>query len=156
MNFETFKTNNIPTTSARVPGHTSQAVNERIREATLKRLDEIGMNREKINARLAEIEQEWDIERSLEANAASVSLIGLSLGATVSKKWFLFPAIVAGFLLQHAVQGWCPPLPVLRRLGFRTAREIEEERMILKARRGDLERLKSGSSEEALTSLSAS
>jgi len=44
---------------------------------------------------------------------------------------------VTAFLLQHAVQGWCPPLPVLRRLGFRTAREIEVERNALKALRGD-------------------
>jgi hypothetical protein len=39
--------------------------------------------------------------------------------------------IVQGFFLQHAIQGWCPPLPVLRRLGFRTVQEIEEERAIL-------------------------
>jgi hypothetical protein len=49
------------------------------------------------------------------------------------------PALVSGFLFQHAVQGWCPPVPVLRRLGFRTAYEIEEERRALKALRGDFE-----------------
>jgi hypothetical protein len=41
------------------------------------------------------------------------------------------------FLVQHAVQGWCPPLVVLRRRGVRTRREIEEERYALKALRGD-------------------
>jgi hypothetical protein len=41
------------------------------------------------------------------------------------------------FLFQHAIQGWCPPVPVLRRLGFRTANEIEQERTALKALRGD-------------------
>jgi len=40
---------------------------------------------------------------------------------------------VAAFLLQHAVQGWCPPLPVFRRLGVRTADEINDERVALKA-----------------------
>lgn len=39
--------------------------------------------------------------------------------------------------LQHAVQGWCPPVPVFRRLGIRTAREIDLERYGLKAIRGD-------------------
>jgi hypothetical protein len=34
----------------------------------------------------------------------------------------------SGFLLQHALQGWCPPVPLLRQLGFRTSYEIEEER----------------------------
>jgi hypothetical protein len=91
--------------------------------------------------RLAELDAEWDIERTLEANAASVSLIGLGLGATVDRKWFALPAVVAAFLLQHALHGWCPPLPVLRRLGFRTAREIDYERYALKALRGDFEAL---------------
>jgi hypothetical protein len=41
--------------------------------------------------------------------------------------------------LQHAVQGWCPPIPVLRRFGFRTADEINRERYALKALRGDFD-----------------
>lgn len=44
---------------------------------------------------------------------------------------------VGGFLLRHAVQGWCPPLPVFRRLGARTQSEIDHERYALKALRGD-------------------
>ena len=59
-----------------------------------------------------------DIERTLEANAASLSLIGVTLGLTVDRRWLALPVGVAAFLLQHAVQGWCPPVPVLRRLGF--------------------------------------
>jgi hypothetical protein len=47
------------------------------------------------------------------------------------------PAAVSGFLLQHAVQAWCPHIPVLRRLGFRTSFEIEQERQALKLVRGD-------------------
>jgi hypothetical protein len=31
-------------------------------------------------------------------------------------------------LLMHALQGWCPPLPVIRKLGVRTAKEIFEEK----------------------------
>ncbi len=34
-------------------------------------------------------------------------------------------------------QGWCPPVPILRRLGFRTSFEIEQERQALKLIRGD-------------------
>jgi hypothetical protein len=55
----------------------------------------------------------------------------------VDRRLFLLPAIVAGFLLQHALQGWCPPVPLFRHLGFRTAAEIDEERYALKALRGD-------------------
>ena len=43
----------------------------------------------------------------------------------------------AGFLLQHAVQGWCRPVPIFRRLGIRTASEIDAERYALRMIRGD-------------------
>jgi hypothetical protein len=87
---------------------------------------------EAIQRRLQELDQEWDIERTLEANAATVVLVGVGLGALVDRRFFAIPAIVGAFLLQHAVQGWCPPLPVMRRLGIRTASEIERERSALK------------------------
>jgi hypothetical protein len=134
----------IPSTAERVPLHTAEHVNERIRRQTDERVASCAAaGPEAIDRRLAELNQEWDIERTLEANAASVSLIGLTLGATVNRKWFLFPAAVAGFLLQHAVQGWCPPVPVFRRLGFRTQSEIDEERFALKLLRGDFRNLSS-------------
>ena len=47
--------------------------------------------------------------------------------------------MVTAFLFQHAVQGWCPPVPILRRMGFRTADEINRERYALKALRGDFQ-----------------
>ncbi len=49
------------------------------------------------------------------------------------------PLLVSGFLFQHAIEGWCPPVPILRRLGFRTSYEIDEERQALKALRGDFD-----------------
>ena len=33
--------------------------------------------------------------------------------------WLWFSVGVLAFLLQHALQGWCPPMPVFRWLGFR-------------------------------------
>ena len=128
----------LPTTVARVPNQTADHVNQRIREETEHRVSQLKeAGPAAMSRRLAELDAEWDIERTLEANAATASLIGLSLGATVDRKWFALPAVVAAFLLQHALQGWCPPLPVLRRLGFRTASEIDFERYALKALRGD-------------------
>ena len=134
----------IPSTVERVPRHTAEHVNEQIRRETeehVARCAEAG--REAINHRLAELDREWDIERTLEANAATATLVGLTLGATVYRKWFIFPAVIAGFLLQHAIQGWCPPLPVFRRLGFRTQSEIDYERYALKSLRGDFRNLPS-------------
>jgi hypothetical protein len=90
-----------------------------------------------IRQRLRELDEEWDIERAIEANAAVIGFLGVTLSATHDRRWLFLPALVTGFLFQHAVQGWCPPVPVLRRLGFRTSFEIEEERQALKALAGD-------------------
>ncbi|MCC2680239.1 MAG: hypothetical protein K0R29_2815 [Pseudobdellovibrio sp.] len=139
----------ISESADRVPIHTSHNVNKQIEHDTVRRLEKIGWDKDRISSRLCELDQEWDIERAIEANASTVALIGLALGASINKKWFVLPAVVATFLLQHAVQGWCPPVPVLRRLGFRTSREIENERAILLARRGDFERIKNVSASEA-------
>lgn len=39
----------------------------------------------------------------------------------------LLPASIATFLLRHSRRGYCPPIPALRRLGFRTQFEIHTE-----------------------------
>jgi hypothetical protein len=128
----------IATTVDRVPNQTSACVNEQIRHQTEQNIEEIKRaGPAAIARRLEELDAEWDIERTLEANAATVSLIGVTLGATVDRRWFALPAVVGAFLLQHTLQGWCPPVPVFRRLGFRTASEIDYERYALKALRGD-------------------
>lgn len=127
--------NNIRTME-RVPRHTAQEINEKIAAVTRARVLDMSMRLEDIDRRLEELEREWDIERTLEANAAAVTLASLVLG--VRLRFFRFlPLVVAGFLMQHAVQGWCPPVPVFRRMGVRTAREIDHERYALKALRGD-------------------
>jgi hypothetical protein len=56
------------------------------------------------------------MERLLETNASALAFTGLALGITHSKKWLIIPGIVLPFLFQHALQGWCPPVPVFRRL----------------------------------------
>lgn len=128
----------FPTTVQRVPSHTSDSVNEQIRRNTEERIAELkDIGPPAIAQRLAELDAEWDIERVLEAHAAGALLVGLGLGATVDRRWFAFPAVIGGFLLQHALHGWCPPLPIFRRLGFRTAAEIDYERYALKGIRGD-------------------
>ena len=128
----------FPSTVDRVPAHTAEEINEQIRRQTEGSIAHYARaGSAAIERRLKELDEEWDIERTLEANAATASLIGLTLGATVDRRWFLFPAVVAGFLLQHALQGWCPPLPFFRSRGIRTASEIDYERYALKALRGD-------------------
>ena len=124
----------LPSTADRVPRHTAPRINERIRrraEANLARYR--NASPAEVERRLDELSREWDIERAIEANAAALALAGILLGAFVNVWFLLVPALVGSFLLQHALQGWCPPVPILRRLGFRTSREIFEERLALLA-----------------------
>ncbi len=128
----------LPSTAERVPRFTADQVNERIEQQTIENLKCFSSGSpDAVSGRMAQLKEEWDIERTLEANASALALIGLGLGALVNKKWLILPGVVAGFLLQHALQGWCPPVPVFRRMGIRTSYEIEQERYALKAFRGD-------------------
>ena len=90
-----------------------------------------------IDGRIHELDREWDIERTLEMNAGAFAFTGIVLGAVVNRKWLILPAVIGAFLIQHAVQGWCPPIEFLRRMGVRTRHEIDREKYALKALRGD-------------------
>ena len=127
----------VPATTRRVARNTPDDINRDIQqqiEATVRYYAE---HPEQIGRRLAELDREWDIERTLEANAAAVALTGTVLATFVSRRFLGIPMLVSGFLLQHAVQGWCPPVTFFRRRGVRTAEEIAQERFALKALRGD-------------------
>lgn len=126
----------------RVRAHTSDKLNQSIdqqMEACVVKYANAGL--QQIGQRIRVLEEEWDIERWLEMNASSLAFIGLTLSITHNKKWLFLPGLVLPFLFQHAVQGWCPPLPVLRRFGIRTREEIDREKYALKALRGDFDQI---------------
>lgn len=131
----------LPPTSQRVEQSTAEHINEKIRRQTEQSIAYFAEHPEDIDRRLQELDQEWDTERVLETTASGFSLLGLTFGVIRGRKWYALPLVVNGFLLQHALQGWCPPVEVIRRLGVRTAREIDTERQALKILRGDLQRL---------------
>lgn len=128
----------LPSTVDRVPLQTADEVNQQIQQQTKANAAlAIAGGRGAIEQRLEALDREWDIERLLETNAGTAVVVGCVLGATMDKRWFALPAIVGAFLVQHALQGWCPPLPVFRRLGVRTAAEIEAERKLLRDALGE-------------------
>lgn len=127
----------------RVQDHTAYHINEVIRRRAEARIEYYRKHPEEIGERLNELNREWDVERALETGSSVLSLLGLALAITRNKKWLSLTFGVQGFFFQHAVQGWCPPLPILRRLGFRTVEEIDEERYMLKVIRGDFKELMS-------------
>ena len=144
----------VPNTADRVERNTGDAVNRKIAADIRDSVQWHAAHPQEISARLRELDAECDVERTLEANASTLTFTGVVLGTTVDRRWLALPALVSAFLFQHAVQGWCPPLPILRRMGFRTAREIDAERTALKALRGDFAGIE-GSQDKASMALKA-
>jgi hypothetical protein len=122
----------------RVREHSAAPLNERIDRATQRRvLRAGGESKAALSRRIEQLEAEWDMERVLETNASAIALSGVLLGLFVNRKFFILPCIVLPFLLQHATQGWCPPIPFFRSRGVRTRKEIDTEKAAVKALRGD-------------------
>lgn len=132
----------LPKSKTRVQENTPDEINQQIQQDIEDRVRMYSCAcPELIERRLEELDAEWDIERTLEANAATIGLTSLLLGLTWKKSLLAIPVVVTGFLLQHALQGWCPPIAIFRRRGVRTRGEIEQERQALKALRGDYQDL---------------
>lgn len=130
----------------RVRRNTSEEQNAEIDQETLLNIEFYGsLSHNDITRRLDELKKEWDIERLLETNASALALSGLLLGKLVHRSWFLLPVVVTSFLLQHALQGWCPPVTLFRKLGYRTRQEISEEVYALKVLRGDFDGISAAS-----------
>ena len=123
----------LPPTSKKVNMNTPPYINEEI----MREIDEsVNLYRTKssleIKERLKELDHEWDTERVLEMNFASLALWSSLLGLLGSKKWLFLSGVASVFMMQHALKGWCPPLSVIRRFKIRTAWEINQEREKLK------------------------
>jgi len=121
----------------RIREHTRESVNKRIDRQTLGAVaDSIGSTDE-ICGRLQELDREWHVDRALMLNFAAVGSLTAGMAMRNVKRtgrfggWGVFFWVQMGFLAYHAIRGWCPPLPVFRRLGFRSADEIGAEREVL-------------------------
>ena len=133
-----FKKEKIPPTTKRVRLNTSDNLNKKIKDRTIDNIEKYkNVDEEALTNRLRVLNKEWNTERVLEANASTLILISTILGLRKNRNWFILTKLVSFFLLQHAVQGWCPPLPVIRRLGIRTPEEISNEKTAVKYLRGD-------------------
>ncbi|MBI3289307.1 MAG: hypothetical protein HYZ74_07295 [Elusimicrobia bacterium] len=118
--------------ATRIEDNTDQSINKRIREQAQERVARLATAPdEDVRRRMLELEYEWDVERAVEANMSLAVVATLLLGRFLDRRFYALTGVVGGFLLNHAARGWCPPLPALRRRGFRTAREIDEEHRAL-------------------------
>ncbi len=143
--------NVLPATTQRVAAYTNPEINTMIRNNTLENLMCMeDVEEAELSRRIRSLNYEWDIERFEEAKAAAC-VMGCSLFGIAKNKYWSFLTLVAGvFLLQHALLGWCPGAPLMRKMGIRTAEEINQEKMVMKILRKDFAHAKPNGSKELL------
>jgi hypothetical protein len=119
-----------------------QTIEQDIRRRTVRDIQcHIGAGAGSIDERLRELDQEWDVERIVEMFGSAVFL-GASWRVLLGgRRRLVVPFLAAGLLLQHAVGRRSVLLPLIRRFGVRTRREIDNERAALKALRGDFQQV---------------
>jgi len=139
----------MTTQNDRVEKNTPDSLNQEIEQELRDNISYYSrLNTADINARIKELEKEWYMDRMLITNASALAGIGVVLSAAVDKRWLILPGVVLTFLLQHGLQGWCPPLPLFRKMGVRSFKEIDRERYALKYLRGDFDGLNQDSSND--------
>ncbi|MGO8914464.1 MAG: hypothetical protein ACLQJR_00990 [Stellaceae bacterium] len=84
-------------------------------------------------ARMRQLDREVDQEQALQVSAAGLGFVGAILSVTINPAFALLPALAFATLGQYALQGWCPPVALLARLGIRSCKEIDRERYALAA-----------------------
>jgi hypothetical protein len=116
----------------RVRDHTPLHVNDKIDMQLVGRITRLSeAEPPEVARRIEALNHEWDVDRALMANFAILGGVSFLAGEFKNKRWHYLFGAQMGFLLLHSIIGWCPPCSVLRRLGFRTYKEICQERRIL-------------------------
>ena len=90
-----------------------------------------------LNQRLKQLESEVPIESVIHRNGSILTIAGLVLFLVLRRRWWIFPLTIAVLQLQFSSNNRGPLVAFLRRRGFRSEREIEAEKMSLRALRGD-------------------
>lgn len=92
---------------------------------------------ELLNQRLKQLESEVSIESVIHRNGSILTIAGLVLFLILRRRWWILPLTMATLQLQFSSTNRGPLVTFLRRRGFRSQREIEAEKLSLRALRGD-------------------
>ncbi|MDQ0427334.1 hypothetical protein QOZ98_000159 [Planomicrobium stackebrandtii] len=118
----------LPATQTKVAEAGPDHINQQIERDTEARINHFKrQNSQAIHARIDELEREWDTGKVLKAALAGIALSSSLLALTTNQKWALLSGTASAFMLQYTLQGWCPPLSLIRRKGVRTPNEIQLE-----------------------------
>jgi hypothetical protein len=116
----------------RIQAHTSPVINQRIQDQIRGSVEHYSrLGKTAIARRIEDLNHEWDVDRALMANFAVLGGATFALGIKKKRNFLFVFGSQLGFLLLHSLMGWCPPTTVLRRMGFRTHGEIEQEKRAL-------------------------
>ncbi|MEO6095927.1 MAG: hypothetical protein ABIW76_09655 [Fibrobacteria bacterium] len=95
------------------------------------------LGREALAERIQALEDEWDLEKTGAVLLSGAGVLGLVLGLIGSPRWRLLAWATVPLLFLHGRGKWKSAEGLLRPMGFRARREIQEEKYALKAMRGD-------------------
>jgi len=94
-----------------------------------------------ISDRLDQLEREWSAGRMTKATLGVLIVAGLALTAVSNPWWLILPAIGAFFLLQYLFTRTSWLGSMFHEMGYRSGGEIEQEKLALRALRGDFRHL---------------
>jgi len=96
---------------------------------------------EAVERRLEELDREWTVGRVVKVVSALGIFLGLGLAVFVHPAWIALPTVIGLLLVQHAVSRWSLLTALIRTTGLRRGKDVEHERIALKALRGDFRHL---------------
>ena len=106
------------------------------------------LGKEGLTERIRSLEEEWDMEKFVTVSMAGMGLFGLVMGFFGSRVWRVLTWISLPMLFLYGQEKWRPSEGMLKSLGLRSRREIDEEKYALKALRGDFQQVDSASGSE--------
>jgi hypothetical protein len=96
---------------------------------------------EAINDRIAQLECEWPCGRMVKGTLGAAIVIGFALAAAHDPYWVLVPLTAGAFLVQYLFFPQSLLTDLFKAMGFRCGSTIDEERLMLRALRGDFKHL---------------
>jgi hypothetical protein len=94
-----------------------------------------------VDDRLAHLDREWNVGRVTKVALAFVILFGTGLTLLFGWGWVLLPLAGGLCLLQYLFSRHSWLGRIVQEMGYRTSSEIEQEKLALKALRGDFRHL---------------
>lgn len=93
-----------------------------------------------ISHRLNQLDRETSVEQLLKSSSATVSLTGLLLSLLANKRWLLLSIIATSLLFLNSSNA-DELFSLLKKQGYRSQDEIDQEKQVLRALRGGFDNL---------------